>query len=101
METLQSQLNLKSMVDFVRLNKVQQITLLTEEAILLDLDTEKSTITRLYFYKGFFIEEVFSRDLNEIVDIIPYKQGFRIKNYLKEQTCRLSDRPFYFQYCIN
>ena len=101
METLQLQPKLNSIIEFVKLNKMQKITRLTQEAVLLDLDTEKETITRLYFYKGFFVEEVFCRNLNEIVDIIPYKQGFRIKDYLKSESCALTDRPFYFQYCIN
>lgn len=101
MEAIQSQPKLKSIIEFVKLNTIQKVELLTQEAVLLDLDTEKNTITRLYFYRGFFVEEVFCRNLNEITDIIPYKQGFRIKSYLKSESSALSDRPFYFQYCIN
>jgi hypothetical protein len=100
-EILQPNLNLQSIVDFVRLNKTQQITMLAEEAVLLDLDTEKKTITRLYFIDGFFVEEIFSRALNKVIDIIPYRKGFRIKNFIKPENfapnVRLVHRPF----CIN
>lgn len=100
-ETLKPNLNLHSIVDFARLSKTQQITMLAQEAVLLDLDSEKAIITRLYFIDGFFVEEVFNRDLNEIVDIIPYRKGFRIKSFLKSESCLVTERPYYFQFCIN
>ncbi|WP_317898317.1 hypothetical protein [Aurantibacillus circumpalustris] len=100
METI-LQPNLKSIVDFVRLNTAQQVTVLLQEAILLDIDTEKVLTTRLYLYKGFFVEETFNRVSNEIVDIIPFKQGYRIKDYIKNASSSLAERPYYFQYCIN
>jgi len=98
---LHSILNLQSFYDFVKLSKTQKEELLITEGVFLDLDNEKDLVTRLFFLKGFFVEEIFCRSLNEVMDIIPYKQGYRIESYLKTETCSLSDRPYYFQYCTN
>jgi hypothetical protein len=82
-DSIQPALNLKSFYDFVRLNQSQQINLLKEKGLFLDLDSEKTTLTKLYFINGFFVEEVINRKKNSVIDIIPYKQGYRIENYLE------------------
>jgi len=100
-ETLQTPLDIQSFYNFAKLTKKQQGILLNDEGIFLDLDCEKETTIRLYFLQGFFVEEIFNRNLNEIVDVIPYKQGYKIENFLKSGSCSLNERPLYFQYCIN
>ena len=100
-QTPQIELNLQSFYSFAKLTKTEQETLLVEEGVFLDLDCEKETTTRLYFLQGFFVEEIFNRNLNEIVDVIPYKQGYKIESFIKSASCSLNERPLYFQYCIN
>lgn len=74
-------LNLQSFYDFVKLSLSQQCALLKEKGLFLDLDSEKTTLTRLYFLNGFFVEEITSVESNTITGIIPYKQGYRLGNY--------------------
>lgn len=92
--------NLKSFHDFNKLSITEKKELLSAEGIFLDLESEDDLVTRLYFLNGFFVEEVFSRSKNEIVELIPYKKGFKIESYLKNDSS-LNERPYYFQYCIN
>lgn len=82
---IQPILNTESFYNFVKLDQIQKLRLLKEQGIFLDSDNEKDTITKLYFLNGFFVEEILSRKDQEIVDIIPYKQGYKIENYLKER----------------
>ena len=99
--TLYPFLNLKYFYEFIKMNRNEQGLLLKEQGVLLDFDSEKEITTRLYFLQGFFVEEIFCREQNEIIDVIPYKQGYRIERFLKAQYCSLNERPMYFQYCIN
>jgi hypothetical protein len=82
-DTIQPLLNLQSFYDFAKLNKTDQSLVLTEQGIFLDIDSESTTFTRLYFLKGFFVEEIVSRNQNRVIDIIPYKQGYKIERYLE------------------
>jgi hypothetical protein len=68
--------------DFVKLGKNQQNTLLKSKGILLDLHSEKTTCTELYSLSGFFVERITSLNKQDVIDIIPYKQGYRAGNYL-------------------
>lgn len=82
-DSIQPQINLQSFYDFAKLDKSQQCELLDSEAVFLDLDSDKSTFTKLYFLNGFFIEEIVCRKNNAIIDIIPFKQGYKIESYLE------------------
>jgi hypothetical protein len=82
-DSIQPTLNIESFNFFVKLSKSEQTVMLKEKGIFLDLDSEKNTLTKLYFLNGFFVEEVISRKQNIVIDIIPYKQGYRIENYLE------------------
>lgn len=86
-DSIQPLLNLQSFYDFVKLSTSQQSALLKEKGLFLDLDSEKSTLTKLYFMNGFFVEEITHRRLNSVVEIIPYRQGYRIENYLEVKKC--------------
>ena len=63
-DSIQPQINLQSFYDFAKLDKSQQCELLDSEAVFLDLDSDKSTFTKLYFLSGFFIEEIVCRKNN-------------------------------------
>jgi hypothetical protein len=80
--TIQPILNLQSFYDFVKLTKNMQSEVLHEYGTILDLDSEKTTYTKLYFLHGFFVEEIIDRKDNSLIEIIPYKQGYRIENYV-------------------
>ena len=82
-DSIQPQINLQSFYDFAKLNKSQQCEVLDNEAVFLDLDSDKATFTKLYFLNVFFIEEIVCRKNNSIIDIIPFKQGYKIESYLE------------------
>lgn len=84
--TIHSVLNLKSFYDFARLNKSQQTVILNQHGLFLDADLENDTLTRLYFLKGFFVEVIFSKKLNTVVDMIPYKQGYKLERFINVKT---------------
>jgi hypothetical protein len=94
-DTIQPQVNLKSFFDFAKLDLAKKTELLTTKGTFLDLDSEKNTLTKLYFLNGFFVEEVICRKLNKTVDVIPFKQGYRIENYIQLKTFSTSgSNPF-------
>jgi hypothetical protein len=81
--TIQPVLNLQSFYDFVKLSKADQQSVLLQEGVFLDLDSEKDVLTRLYFLKGFFVELIFNKKLNTVVEMIPYKQGYKIERFIE------------------
>ena len=80
-DKVQPSINLQSFYDFAKLNKEQQIILLTKEGTLLDLDKEANSSIRLYLLKGFFVEETTCS--NVITDIVPFKSGYRVITFLE------------------
>jgi hypothetical protein len=71
--------NLKCFYAFAKMNNHEKTTLLNHSGILLDKDLEKENSVNLYYLNGFFVEEI--RTKNKVVDIIPYKQGYRLESY--------------------
>src|SRR4051812_48337619 len=83
METMRTEnllpiLNIKSFYDFVKSNINEQVKLLKKEGVFLDHDSEQETITCLYFLQGFFAEVIFSKTTKDLIEIVPFKQGYKI-----------------------
>lgn len=95
---------MKSFFDFIKLNKTEQGKLLIERGIFLDMDNEKDTITRLYFLDGFFVEEIICKNNSEVVELIPFKQGYKIESFLggrKDLGGKALGTQMKFQWCVN
>lgn len=79
-------LNLQAFYDFVKLSKPRKMEVLRSYGTFLDQDCEEDTVTSLYFVHGFFVEEVSSKKNNEVLELIPYKQGYKLDNYLNRRA---------------
>lgn len=71
---------------FLKLDKMNQADLLMTKGLLLDTDIEKESFTNLYLFEGFFVEEVVSRINGEVLEVIPYKQGYRLNKFIELKT---------------
>jgi hypothetical protein len=65
---------------------LDQAQLLRTAGTLLDSDCNKRQKTNLYFLNGFFVEETIAEPTQKIIDIIPFRQGYRIESCLKVHT---------------
>lgn len=99
-DKVQPSINLQSFYDFAKLNKEQQVTLLTKEGTLLDLDKGANCTTRLYLLKGFFVEETTCSQHNVITDIVPFKSGYRVITYLEVKEKPAADNSGITSYSI-
>jgi hypothetical protein len=70
---------------FIKQDVNSQLRTLKEKAIMLDQDSENGQSTILYFLKGFYVEETFSILDNKVIDIVPFKRGFKVERFLKEK----------------
>ena len=73
--------NLKSFYEFAKMDNVQKASELKNNGVLLDKDELKEERVNLYYINGFFVEETIRLKQNKVVDIIPYKHGFRLETY--------------------
>ncbi len=87
-DAIHPQLNLQSFYDFAKMSRGEQCSLIEQNAMFLDADIEKDSLIKLYFLNGFFVEEIVSLHEDKILDVIPYKQGYRLESYL-EVKCHL------------
>lgn len=78
--------NRKSFHDFVELSPAHQAEVLRTEAQLLDTEVDGNSLVNLYYLSGFFVEEILHKTTLELQFILPYKRGFRIRNYLLDQN---------------
>ena len=85
--------NPKSFYEFARLNDQDKATELMNNGLLLDKDLEKEHDVNLYYLNGFFVEETISKKQNRVVDIIPYKHGYRLETYSNNNLTNNSTRP--------
>lgn len=91
--TSQQQPNFKSFYEFAKLNDEDKATELMNNGVLLDKDLEKEQAVNLYYLNGFFVEETISKKQNRVVDIIPYKHGYRLETYSGKNNPNLNQRP--------
>lgn len=66
---------------FIRLGFEEKLKALELGGTLLDTDVEGTNIVKLYFLHGFFVEQIESV-CGTITELIPYKNGYRIYNFL-------------------
>lgn len=75
----------KAMSSFAKEDVIRQSEILKENGIMLDRDSENDKTINLYFLKGFFVEEIISRAENKILDILPFKRGYKVEKFLKDK----------------
>jgi hypothetical protein len=83
MNTKQPELNPKGLYNFLKTSISGQTEILRNHGILLDTDIEKDILINLYFIDGFFVEETFSISEKRVIENIPFKQGYRMQNYVE------------------
>jgi hypothetical protein len=69
-----------SLYKFIKLPLQKKLDAI-EAGILLDTDEEKERITLLYFLNGFFIEKVISTKTGSVIEVIPFKNGYRVNQF--------------------
>ena len=67
--------------EFSQLSASDQLLMLAAYGVLLDTDREDGKVIRLYFLHGFFVEQV-ENTSGEVLELIPYKNGYRLYNFL-------------------
>jgi hypothetical protein len=77
------------------MNNSQKASVLKNSGVLLDKDLAKESSVNLYYLNGFFVEETITRkhNTNTIVDIIPYKHGYRLETYAEIKPTVVPKRP--------
>ena len=75
--------NLQSFFRFARMNNTEKKSVLSRNGLLLDVDKNKGQSVNLYFLDGFFVEETVSQPENKVLDIIPYKHGYRLETFVE------------------
>lgn len=68
------------------MSKEEQGSLIQRKGMFLDADIEKDCLVKLYFLSGFFVEEIVSLHEDKVIDVIPYKQGYRLESYLEVKS---------------
>lgn len=63
------------------MNTNEKVAELMNNGVLIDNDNEKDEAINLYYINGFFVEETISKRHGMVTDIIPFKQGYRLKDY--------------------
>lgn len=64
---------------FLKLDTSARSSILHERGVLLDQDLEKGNPINLYLLDDFFAEEVLSAVTREAVEVIPFRQGYRVE----------------------
>lgn len=85
-------INSKTLTDFIKKDFTSQSLILKENALMLDQYTEKDKTVNLYFLEGFFVEETVSGKENKVIDILPFKQGYKIEKLLEKKGIALGLR---------
>lgn len=67
--------------EFNRLPLGRKLAILQDIGVLLDTDVDKERVVKLYFLYGFFVERIESLT-GEHLELIPYKNGYRVYNFL-------------------
>jgi len=72
-----------SVFKFIKLDLEEQMNLLSNEGILVDGYDEKETSTKVYFLNGFFVEETINTRTKKVVEVLPFKQGYKTEKYFE------------------
>jgi hypothetical protein len=79
----QPDLNLQLFYAFVKSGPISQHQALLNKGVLLDSDNEGAHLVNLYYLDGFFVEETICNRHNSVVNILPYKRGYKLKSFLE------------------
>ena len=72
----------ESFFRFNRLSQTEKVELLKKTGILMDTDEDGDNTVKLYFLYGFFVEMILCRHSKALIELIPYKNGYRVYNFL-------------------
>ena len=75
------------MFEFAKLGSRKKEELLHTKAMLLESYADKNKRKTVYYLPSFFVEVTTSLEKNKVVDIIPYRRGYKVekeKNALYE-----------------
>jgi len=71
-----------SLQRFMKMQANEKTSTLTKNGQLLDSYSHNGQKTNLYYLNGFFVEETIDLLTNKLIDLIPYKHGFRLNSYV-------------------
>jgi hypothetical protein len=66
------------LLEYLRSKPEEKNNILNKEGIILDTEIENGLAVILYFVNYFFVEVTIDIENDRIVDLIPYKRGFRL-----------------------
>ena len=67
--------------EFMKLNSVDRSKLLHGSGLLLDSDVYKGERINLFYFGGYFVEEILNYLTWELIEVIPYKTGYRLETF--------------------
>jgi hypothetical protein len=70
-----------SIYDFAKLDLSSQCKTIKQMGIFLESYTETERLVKLYYVCGFFVEVLVSQPQLQNVEIIPFKNGYKIEHY--------------------
>jgi hypothetical protein len=76
---------------FARMEQEAQLSILRSDGILVDIDFCRDRFIHLYFLNGFFVEVTVSPEGNA-TEVIPFRQGYRMKSYFKKESVLIPKR---------
>ena len=73
-----------SIYEFIQLDINSKADILWSKGVFLESHFIKEISAKLYYLNDFFVEVVISNEECEIIEIIPFKQGYRLEKYLNK-----------------
>jgi hypothetical protein len=68
-------------LSFSRLTFPERLAMLISEGRLLDIFEDKNSRIKIYFFNGFFAELIECLSTGKILEVIPYKNGYRLHHF--------------------
>jgi len=70
-----------TLYEFAKLHREEKITELKHEAVLLDKYPDNKNRVSIYYLHDFFVEVYTNLTEGTLIDIIPYKRGFKLNKH--------------------
>ncbi|MCE3260784.1 MAG: hypothetical protein K0S12_2425 [Bacteroidetes bacterium] len=67
--------------EFAKLDIPAQCAILKQLGIFLESYTDKISLVKVYYVCGFFVEVIVSQPELEQIEIIPYRNGYKVDQY--------------------
>jgi hypothetical protein len=85
------------LLDYLRLDTEEKKRILWKEGTIIDVYCDNGRAVTLYYVYNFFVEITASAADWEIVDLIPYKSGFRVpQSEKKKKEEKMAQRINYY-----